>query len=132
MKSEKLTFIHNFSAIILIKYFFSFVIPLFHHVEIIVLSVSVLGVVELWVEYRWNYMKFHLYSTPNSTLDKPLIIRVVTMRRWNGGITNDKKYFSGKRWEKVLTAVKNNTKQGWGLLVVGYWLHCTILPTTHN
>ena len=34
--------------------------------------------------------------------------------------------------KKVLTAVKNNTKQGWGLLVVGYWLDCTILPTTHN
>jgi len=44
------------------------------------------------------------------------------MRRWKGGITNDKKYFSGKRWEKVLTAVKNNTKQGWGLLVVGFGL----------
>ena len=55
-------------------------------------------------------MKFHPNSTPNSTLDKPLIIRVVTMRRWKGGITNNKKYFSGKRWEKVLTSVKNNAK----------------------
>ena len=51
-----LTFIHNFSAIILIKYFFSFVIPPFHRAEIIVLSVNVLGVVELWVEYGWNFM----------------------------------------------------------------------------
>ena len=62
-----------------------------------------LGMMELWVEYGWNYMKFHPNSTPNSTSDKPLIIRVVTMRRWKGGITNDKKYFSGKRWEKVVT-----------------------------
>ena len=75
------------------------------------------------------------------------------MRRWKGGITNDKKYFSGKRWEKVLTAVKNNTKQGWGLLVVGFgllvlgcwfwvigcwllvggcWLLVTLYYTTHN
>ena len=55
-------------------------------------------------------MKFHPNSTYNSTLDKPLIIRVVTMRRWKGGITNNKKYFSGKRREKVLTTVKNDAK----------------------
>ncbi|MDY3966319.1 MAG: hypothetical protein SOZ25_09195, partial [Prevotella sp.] len=68
------------------------------------------GVVELWVEYGWNYMKFHPNSTPKSTMDKPMINRVITMRRWKGGITNNKKYFSGKRWEKVLTSVKNNAK----------------------
>ncbi|MDD6536059.1 MAG: hypothetical protein PUF36_03795 [Prevotella sp.] len=88
----------------------SFVIPPFHHGGVITLSVSVLGAVELVVEYGWNYMKFHPYSTHNSTLDKPLIIRAVTMRRWKGGITNNKKYFSGKRWEKVLISVKNNAK----------------------
>ena len=72
--------------------------------------VNTLGEVELEVELGWNYMKFHPNSTLNSTLDKLLIIRVVTMRRWKGGITNDKIYFSGNRWEKVLTAVKNDTK----------------------
>ena len=42
--------------------------------------------------------------------------------------------------EKVLTTVKNNTKYGChfigkhflGLLVMGCWLDCTILPTTNN
>ena len=63
--------------------------------------------VELWVEYGWNYMKFHPNSTPNSTLCKPLIIRAVTPMRWKGGITNDKKYFSGNSVEKVLTTVKS-------------------------
>ena len=46
--------------------------------------------VELWVELRWNYMKFH----PNSTTHKPLTIRAVTLTRWKSGITNDKNYFS--------------------------------------
>ena len=89
-----------------------------------------LDVVELVVELGWNYMKFHPYSTHNSTLDKPLIIRAVTIRRWKGGITNEKIYFSEIRVGKVLTTVKNNTKYGyhfigkhfWGLLVVGYAL----------
>ena len=106
----KLTFIHNFSALFQEKYFLSFVIPLFHHGEVITLSVSVLDVVELEVEYGWNYIKFHPYSTHNSTLDKPLIIRAVTMQRWKGGITINKKYFSEKRQEKVLTTVKNYTR----------------------
>ena len=52
-------------------------------------------------------MKFHPNSTPNSTSCKPLIIRVVTPMRWKGGITNDKKYFSGNSVEKVLTTVKS-------------------------
>ena len=73
--------------------------------------VSTLGEVELGVELWWNYMKFHPNSTPNSTLDKPLIIREVTIRRWKGGITNEKIYFSEIRVGKVLTTVKNNTKQ---------------------
>ena len=34
---------------------------------------------------------------------KPLIIRAVAPPRWKGGITNDKKYFSGKRQENVVT-----------------------------
>ena len=42
---------------------------------------------------------------------KPLIIRAVTPQRWKGGITNDKKYFSENMAEKVLTTVKNYTKQ---------------------
>ena len=42
---------------------------------------------------------------------KPLIIRAVTPQRWKGGITNDKKYFSENMAEKVLTTVKNHTKQ---------------------
>ena len=76
------------------------------------MSISVLDVVELVVELGWNYMKFHPYSTHNSTLDKLLIIREVTIRRWKGGITNEKIYFSEIRGGKVLTTVKNNTKYG--------------------
>ena len=74
------------------------------------MSISVLDVVELWVEYGWNYMKFHPYSTHNSTLDKPLSIKDITKQGWKGGITINKKYFSEKRQEKVLTTVKNYTK----------------------
>ena len=74
------------------------------------MSISVLGAVELVVELGWNYMKFHPYSTHNSTKDKLLIIREVTIRRWKGGITNEKIYFSEIRVGKVLTTVKNNTK----------------------
>ena len=48
-------------------------------------------------------MKFHPNSTHNSTMYKPLIIRVVTSPRWKGGITNDKKYFSENMAEKVVT-----------------------------
>ena len=66
--------------------------------------------VELGVEYGWNYMKFHPNSTPNSTMRNHLIIKTITVQRWKGGITNDKIYFSEKVQEKVLTTVKNSTK----------------------
>ena len=70
------------------------------------LIINGLSKVELWVEYGWNYMKFHPNSTPNSTIRNSLIIRAMTTPRWKGGITNDKKYFSGKRQENVLMTVK--------------------------
>ena len=108
--SFHLTSIHDFSAIIHKKYFIAKEVPPFHLVELICLAFSVLGKVELVVELGWNYMKFHPNSTPNSTLSKPLIIKAVTVLRWKGGIRNHKKYFSGKRVEKVLTTVKNRTK----------------------
>ena len=60
----------------------------------------------IWVEYGWNYMKFHPNFTPNSTIRNSLIIRGMTTPRWKGGITNEKKYFSENRGEKVLTTVK--------------------------
>ena len=50
-------------------------------------------------------------STPNSTSDKSLTIRAVRAPRWNGGTSNDKNYFSEKSTEKVLTTVKNYTKE---------------------
>ena len=50
--------------------------------------------------------KFH-----PSTSDKPLIIKIVRVQRWNGGTSNDKIYFSKKSTEKVLTTVKNHTKE---------------------
>ena len=56
-----------------------------------------LDVVELEVELGWNYMKFHPNSNHNSTLDKPLSIKGITMQGWKAGITNNKKYFSEKR-----------------------------------
>ena len=88
----------------------SFVIPPFHLAEVIHLIINVLGEVELWVELGWNYVKFHPNSTRNSTSHNPLIINVITTARWKGGTSNDKKYFSEKRQEKVLTAVKNKEK----------------------
>ena len=51
-------------------------------------------------------MKFHPNSTRNSTTFKHLIIKTITAPRWKGGITNDKKYFSGKEAENILTTVK--------------------------
>ena len=71
----------------------SFVIPPFHLDEAIRLITNVLGMVELWVELGWNYVKFHPNSTHNSTLPNTLIIRRITSPRWKGGITNDIKYF---------------------------------------
>ena len=32
-----------------------------------------------------------------------LIINAITVQRWKGGITNEKKYFSENRGEKVVT-----------------------------
>ena len=81
----------------------SFVIPLFHLSVVIFLIINGLLIVELGVELGWNYMKFHPYSTHNSTLDKPLIIRAVTIQGWKGGITNEKIYFSEIRVGKVVT-----------------------------
>ena len=67
----------------------SFVIPLFHHGEIIHLSINALDEVELWVEYGWNYMKFHPNSTTNSTTYIPLIINAITTARWKSGTSNN-------------------------------------------
>ena len=91
-----LTSIHNFSAIILWKYYFAKEVPPFHPTNAIPLVINMLDNVELWWNYGWNYMKFHPNSTRNSTTFKHLIIRAITTPRWKGGITNDKKYFSGK------------------------------------
>ena len=105
-----LTVVNTFSHLFPEKYFLSFVIPPFHLRIVTTLIINGLSKVELWVEYGWNYMKFHPYSTHNSTLDKSLSIKDITMQGWKGGITNNKKYFSEKRQEKVLTTVKNYTK----------------------
>ena len=53
-------------------------------------------------------MKFHPNSTRNSTTFKHLIIKAIATPRWKGGITNDKKYFSGKRQENILITVKKD------------------------
>ena len=37
----------------------SFEVPPFHLGVVIILIIRRLYVVELWVEYGWNYMKFH-------------------------------------------------------------------------
>ena len=103
----------------------SFVIPPFHHSEVIYLSISVLFEVELWVELGWNYVKFHPNSTHNSTTNNPLIIKAITTARWKGGTSNDKKYFSEKRQKKVLTAVKNKEKYSW-------YTHVYTHVYTHN
>ena len=42
-------------------------------------------------------------STRNSTTRNPLITKAITVKRWKGGITNEKKYFSENRGEKVVT-----------------------------
>ena len=59
--------------------------------------------VELGVEYAWNYMKFHPYSTHNSTSPNTLNIKHIYCPRWKGGITNDKKYFLRIIAEKLVT-----------------------------
>ena len=49
------TFPYSFSQ----KYFLLFVIPPFHLSMVIIVIIRRLRVVELRVEYGWNYMKFH-------------------------------------------------------------------------
>ena len=71
----------------------SFVIPPFHLDDAIRLIINVLGMVELWVELGWNYVKFHPNSTHNSTMPNALFIRRIASSRWKGGITNDIKNF---------------------------------------
>ena len=80
-----LTVIKTFSPLFSEKYFFSFVIPPFHLDKVTTLIISSLCVVELWVEYGWNYTKFHPYSTHNSTLSNVLIIKHMNCGRWKGG-----------------------------------------------
>ena len=65
----------------------SFVIPPFHLDDAIRLIINVLGMVELWVELGWNYVKFHPNSTYNSTINNLLIIKAICAPRWKGGIT---------------------------------------------
>ena len=61
----------------------------------------------------------------NSTTHNQLIIKMITTPRWKGGTSNDKKYFSEKRQEKVLTAVKNKEKYSW-------YTHVYTHVYTHN
>ena len=64
-----LTYIHNFSAIILRKIFFVREVPLFHLWWSIYLTFSVLDEVELW----WNYGGIMGGTSCNSTHIPPLI-----------------------------------------------------------
>ena len=96
-----LTLVNTFSVLFSEKYFFLFDIPPFHLDVVIILIISDLPMVELWVEYGWNYMKFHPNSTTNSTAPNTLTLNVITPPWWKSGITNDKKYFSWKRTEKL-------------------------------
>ena len=48
-------------------------------------------------------MKFHPNSTTNSTSYNTLTLSAIPPPWWKGGITNDKKYFSENRGEKVVT-----------------------------
>ncbi|MDD7128121.1 MAG: hypothetical protein PUH91_04765, partial [Prevotella sp.] len=57
----------------------------FHLDVVTALIISDLPMVELWVEYGWNYEKFHPYSTHNSTLSNVLIIKHINCGRWKGG-----------------------------------------------
>ena len=70
---------------------------------VISLILNDLSKVELWVESGWNYMKFHPNSTTNSTLFNVLILKVITFRRWKGGITFRKFIFQRIMTEKLVT-----------------------------
>ena len=52
-----------------------FEVPPFHLRGVIYLRINMLGMVELWVELGWNYVKFHPNSTYNSTSSNVLILR---------------------------------------------------------
>ena len=54
-----LTVVNTFSCTFSEKYFLLFVIPPFHLCMVIIVIIKRLRVVELRVEYGWNYMKFH-------------------------------------------------------------------------
>ena len=77
------------------------VIPPFHLGVAIVLIIKKISMVELGVELGWNYMKFHPNSTTNSTLFNVLILKVITFRRWKGGITFRKFIFQRIMTEKL-------------------------------
>ena len=79
------------------------VIPPFHLGVVNVLIIKKISMVELWVELGWNYMKFHPNSTHNSTLSNVLILKVITSRRWKGGITFHKFIFQRIMAEKLVT-----------------------------
>ena len=76
------------------------VIPPFHLWCVKLLVISKIGMVELWVELGWNYMKFHPNSTYNSTYFILLIFNMLSMRWWNGGITFSKIFFC-KLWLEI-------------------------------
>ena len=80
-----LTAVNTFSHLFPEKYFLSFVIPPFHLRIVTTLIINGLSEVELQVEYGWNYMKFHPYSTHNSTTSNTLTLKHITHRRWKGG-----------------------------------------------
>ena len=88
-----LTVVKTFSYLFSEKYFLLFVIPPFHLRMVTALIINGLSKVELWVEYGWNYMKFHPYSTHNSTIPNTLTLNTIIYAWWKGGITNEKKYF---------------------------------------
>ena len=88
-----LTVVNTFSHLFPEKYFLLFVIPPFHLRIVTTLIINGLSKVELQVELGWNYMKFHPYSTHNSTTPNTLTLNTIIPARWKGGITNEKKYF---------------------------------------
>ena len=108
-----LTVVNTFSMLFQEKYFLSFVIPPFHLSGITTLIINGLCRVELWVEYGWNYVKFHPYSTHNSTSHNILTIKHITSPRWKGGICFAKKILSGKQaksCEQMLNRCQNSLK----------------------
>ena len=98
-----LTAVNTFSHLFPEKYFLSFVIPPFHLRIVTTLIINGLSEVELQVEYGWNYMKFHPYSTHNSTTPNTLMLNTIIYAWWKGGITNEKKYFMRIIAEKLVT-----------------------------